>query len=117
MAYPESLLDYGSMEGGLVRMMERYKTEGSLIGDPEADQYLMDNPDAALLGMLFDQRVRAEYAFTGPHRLRDRLGHLNITTIAAMDPDRLRLLFAQKPAVHEYSSKEAPDISHGEELP
>ena len=97
-------LDYGHFDGGLVRMLNRYHTEGTLTGDPEADQYLRDDPNAALLGLLYDQRVRAEYAFTGPHRLRDRLGHLDVKKIAAMDPEELRERFAEKPAVHRFTN-------------
>ena len=104
MAYPTKLLDYGTLEGGLVRMMERFKNEGSLIGDEEADQFVMERPAAALLGMLFDQRVRAEYAFTGPHRLYERLGHLDLNKIAAMDLEDLREAFGEKPAVHRFTN-------------
>jgi len=104
MGYPTTLLDYGELSGGLVRMMERFKEEGNLTKDPEADQYLMDEPNAALLGMLYDQRVLAEYAFTGPIRLRDRLGHLDMAKLADMDLDDLRELFAEKPAVHRFTN-------------
>lgn len=108
---PIKLLDYGTLEGGLVRMMERFKEEGTLTGDPEADAYLREDPNAALLGLLYDQRVRAEYAFTGPHRLRDRLGHLDMKKIAAMDADDLRARFAEQPAVHRFTNKMA-DTTH-----
>ena len=93
-------LDYSHFDGGLVRMLDRFKEEGTLTGDVEADDYLRRDANAALLGLLYDQRVRAEYAFTGPHRLRDRLGHLDMKKVAAMDLDVLRALFARKPAVH-----------------
>ncbi|GIV62160.1 hypothetical protein GQ464_016800 [Rhodocaloribacter litoris] len=97
-------LDYGDLNGGLARMMDRFWEQGTLTGDPEADAYLRQDPNAALLGLLYDQRVRAEYAFTGPHRLRDRLGHLDMKQIAAMPLDRLRALFAEKPAVHRFTN-------------
>jgi len=100
-------LDYGTLEGGLARIMDRFHEEGTLTGDPKADQYLRDDPNAALLGLLYDQRVRAEYAFTGPHRLRDRLGHLDFRKIAALDGQALRDLFAEKPAVHRFTNKMA----------
>lgn len=100
-------IDYGELEGGLVRMMERYHAEGTLTGDPDADAYLREDPNAAFLGLLYDQRVRAEYAFTGPHRLRDRLGHLDMQQIAAQDPDAFRALFAEVPAVHRFTNKMA----------
>ena len=104
MGYPTSLLDYGELSGGLVRMMERFKEEGNLTKDPEADRFLMDDANAALLGMLYDQRVLAEYAFTGPIRLKERLGHLDMKKIAAMELDDLRTHFAEKPAVHRFTN-------------
>lgn len=100
-------IDYSHLKGGLVRMMERFKTEGTLTGDPDADAYLRLDPNATLLGLLYDQRVRAEYAFTGPHRLRDRLGHLDMQQIAAMPPETLREVFAESPAVHRFTNKMA----------
>lgn len=104
MAYATKLLDYGTMEGGLVRMIERFKEEGTLIGDPSLDQFIMDHPTAALLGMLFDQRVRAEYAFAGPFRLFERLGHLDLNRIADMELEQLAAAFGEKPAVHRFTN-------------
>jgi uncharacterized HhH-GPD family protein len=104
---PSTLLDYGTLEGGLVRMMNRFRDEGTLTGDEEADAFLRREPTAALLGMLYDQRVRAEYAFTGPIRLKERLGHLDLRRIAKMDGEPLREIFAVKPAVHRFTNKMA----------
>lgn len=100
-------LDYGALKGGLARMMDRYKEEGTLTGDHEADRFIRQDPNAALLGLLYDQRVRAEYAFTGPQRLYERLGHLDMKTIAAFDEDAFRALFAEQPAVHRFTNKMA----------
>ncbi len=104
-------LDYSDLEGGLARMLDRFREEGTLTGDAEADDFLRQDGNAALLGLLYDQRVRAEYAFTGPHRLRDRLGHLDLAQIAVMTPERLREIFAEKPAVHRFTNKMA-DTTH-----
>lgn len=100
-------IDYGDLEGGLVRMMNRYNESGTMTGDLDTDEYLHKDPNAALLGLLYDQRVRAEYAFTGPVRLRERLGHLDMQKIALMDPEAFHELFAAKPAVHRFSNKMA----------
>ena len=100
-------LDYSHMSGGLVRMMNRFKEEGTLTGDPEADDFIRSHPNAALLGLLYDQRVRAEYAFTGPQRLYEKLGHLDPNKIATMDEDAFRVLFAGPPAVHRFTNKMA----------
>ncbi|NBC16099.1 MAG: hypothetical protein GVY18_02145 [Bacteroidetes bacterium] len=100
-------IDYSHMKGGLVRMMDRFKEEGTLTGEVEDDDFLREEPNAALLGLLYDQRVRAEYAFTGPHRLRERLGHLDMAKIAEMDADAFREVFAESPAVHRFTNKMA----------
>ncbi|MEX0747979.1 MAG: hypothetical protein WD275_08275 [Rhodothermales bacterium] len=100
-------IDYSHLEGGLVRMMNRFKREGTLIGDPESDDFIRNDSTAALLGLLFDQRVLAEYAFTGPIRLKERLGHLDLNKIARMKLDDLRALFGEKPAVHRFTNRMA----------
>lgn len=95
------------MGGGLGRMLDRLDAEGSFTGDTDLDEFLRVTPNAAVLGMLYDQRMRAEVAFTGPKRLADRIGHLDMRRIAAMDLDELRTRFAEKPAVHRFSNKMA----------
>ena len=104
---PTSLLDYSQLEGGLARMMDRFRDEGTLTGDPDADAWLRTDPNAALLGLLYDQRVLAEYAFLGPARLKARLGHLDVEKIAVMDEQSLRDVFAERPAVHRFTNKMA----------
>lgn len=104
-------LDFSHLEGGLVRMMRRFEREGTMTGELEADEFLRRSPEGTLLGMLYDQRVRAEYAFTGPIRLKERLGHLDLKKIAAMDVDELRSSFAMKPAVHRFTNRMA-ELTH-----
>jgi uncharacterized HhH-GPD family protein len=111
MATKTTHIDYSHLEGGLVRMMDRFKEEGTLTGDLESDDALRASPNAALLGLLYDQRMRAEGAFTGPLRLRERLGHLDFSKIAKMDLDELREHFAKKPAVHRFTNKMA-EMTH-----
>ena len=107
MATKVTHIDYSDLSGGLVRMMDRFKEEGTLTGDIEDDDRLRDDPNAALLGLLYDQRVRAESAFTGPLRLKDRLGHLDMAKIAQMDFDKFQDHFAESPAVHRFVNKMA----------
>lgn len=98
-------IDYSNLGGGLGRMLDRFRDEGTLTGDPTDDAYLARTPAAALLGLLYDQRVRAEYAFTGPRRLHERLGHLDLRTIAAMSFDALQAEFERQPAVHRFTNR------------
>lgn len=100
-------IDRSTLGGGLARMIDRFHNEGSLTGDHDTDAFLRQHPNAALLGLLYDQRIRAEVAFTGPVRLAQRLGHLDMHQIAAMDLDDLRVSIAQQPAVHRFSNKMA----------
>ena len=86
-------------------MLDRLQSEGTATKDPEADQLLRDEPAAVLLGLLYDQRVLAETAFTGPLKLKQRLGHLDLPAIAAMNRDALAQAFAEPPAVHRFTNK------------
>jgi uncharacterized HhH-GPD family protein len=73
-----------------------------ITGDPDADKLLHDDPLALLLGMLFDQQVPMEWAFASPAKLKERLGHLDATRIAAMDPDAFVSVCCEKPAIHRF---------------
>ena len=73
-----------------------------ITGDPEADRLLVDDPLALLMGMLLDQQVPMEWAFKGPHTLKERLGRLDAASIAAMAPDDVEAVFKQKPALHRF---------------
>jgi uncharacterized HhH-GPD family protein len=74
-----------------------------VTGDPQADQLLVDDPLALLIGMLLDQQVPMEWAFGSPMRLRERLGgRLDAAEIASLDPAKLEELFRGPPALHRY---------------
>ena len=75
-----------------------------VTGDDVADQLLVDDPLALLIGMLLDQQVPMEWAFRGPATLRDRLGGLDAAAIAAMTPEALDEVFRTKPALHRFPS-------------
>ncbi|MEE1930194.1 HhH-GPD-type base excision DNA repair protein [Streptomyces sp. TRM 70351] len=75
-----------------------------LAQQPEADALLSRSPLAALVGMLLDQQVPMEWAFSGPHTIARRLGDddLDAHRIAACEPEAFAGLLAAKPAVHRY---------------
>ncbi len=80
----------------------------SITGDGRADRLLSEEPLALLVGMLLDQQVPMERAFTAPADLKDRLGgRLDAAAIAAMDPERLAETFKAKPSLHRYPSSMA----------
>jgi uncharacterized HhH-GPD family protein len=72
-------------------------------GDPDADALLSENPFALMLGMLLDQQVPMEWAFSAPKLLAERLGEpLEPKTLAAREPEAVEELFRAKPALHRY---------------
>ena len=73
-----------------------------ITGNDEADRLLVEDPLALLLGMLLDQQVPMEWAFTGPFTLRERLGHLDAGQIAAMPVDEFVDVCREKPAIHRF---------------
>ena len=73
-----------------------------ITGNDDADRLLDDDPLALLLGMLLDQQVPMEWAFTGPYTLQQRLGHLDPARIAAMPVDDFVEIARQKPAIHRF---------------
>ncbi|HYW22984.1 MAG TPA: HhH-GPD-type base excision DNA repair protein [Terriglobales bacterium] len=71
-------------------------------GRPEADHLLETDPLALLIGLVLDQQVKMEKAFSGPYELKQRLGHLDAGQIARMDPERLDAVFRDRPALHRF---------------
>ena len=74
-----------------------------LAQDAEADALLSREPLALLIGMVLDQQIPLEWAFKGPHTLRERLGRdLDAADLAQRDPDALAKVFATPPALHRF---------------
>lgn len=83
-----------------------------LSQQPEADALLGRSPLAALTGMLLDQQIPMEWAFSGPHTIATRMGRddLDAQEIAAYDPEAFVALFSEKPAVHRYPGSMAKRV-------
>ena len=73
-----------------------------ITGIPQADALLRDDGTALLIGMLLDQQVPMEWAFTAPHTIKQRLGHVDATKIAKMNVDRFVAMCCEKPAIHRF---------------
>jgi uncharacterized HhH-GPD family protein len=83
----------------------------ALSGDPDADELLSHDPLALLIGMVLDQQVPLEWAFSAPLRLQQRLGDsLDAGRIAAMDPDDLAKAFSERPALHRFPGSNAKRV-------
>jgi uncharacterized HhH-GPD family protein len=69
----------------------------------EANELLTRNPMALLVGMLLDQQVPLEKAFSSPLELVRRLGHEpTAAELAEFDPDDLAAVFSERPALHRF---------------
>lgn len=79
---------------------------------PEADELLGRSPLAALVGMLLDQQVPMEWAFSGPYTIAVRMGgdDLDAHAIASYDPEGFAALLSEKPAVHRYPGSMAKRV-------
>jgi uncharacterized HhH-GPD family protein len=75
----------------------------SLPVEPAANELLTRNPLALLIGMLLDQQVPFEKAFSSPYLLVQRLGHEpTAAELAAFEPAALAAIFAERPALHRF---------------
>lgn len=82
-----------------------------LTGDPEADALLSSDDNALLIGMVLDQQVPMEKAFSGPLVIAQRMGgRLDVTKIAAMSEDEFIELCSQRPAIHRFPAAMARRI-------
>ncbi len=74
-----------------------------LSGDKDADALISRNSLALLIGMVLDQQITIEKAFSSPAVLQRRMGsNLDARTIADMDPEKLAELFKEFPALHRF---------------
>jgi uncharacterized HhH-GPD family protein len=71
-------------------------------GNEEADTLLAQEPMALLIGFSLDQQVTVPTAFSGPLKLKQRLGTLDPGRIAHTDPAALEAAFREKPAIHRF---------------
>ena len=76
-----------------------------LAQDERADALLARDPFALIVGMLLDQQIPMEWAFTGPATIADRIGgsdSLDPAVVAGYDADEFVAVMAGPPAVHRY---------------
>jgi uncharacterized HhH-GPD family protein len=71
--------------------------------DEQANALLQRSPLALLIGMVLDQQIPLEKAFSSPYVLQQRLGHdLDVTELAGYDPEALTEIFSKPPALHRF---------------
>ncbi|HSY16115.1 MAG TPA: HhH-GPD-type base excision DNA repair protein [Jatrophihabitantaceae bacterium] len=82
-----------------------------LASTSEANELLERDPLALLVGMLLDQQIPMEKAFTSPYVLRERLGHdLHATELASYDPAAFEEIFTRTPALHRFPAAMAKRV-------
>jgi uncharacterized HhH-GPD family protein len=75
----------------------------SLPIDAKANDLLARDPLALVVGMVLDQQIPLEKAFSSPYDLVQRLGHEPTAhELAGYDTDALIEIFAQRPALHRF---------------
>ncbi len=73
----------------------------------EANELLVSDPMALLIGFVLDQQVTVQKAFSGPLELRNRLGTLDPDALASTD---LEPIFRIKPAIHRFPGSMAKRV-------
>ena len=82
-----------------------------LATTPAANTLLETSPLALLIGMLLDQQIPMEKAFTSPDVLRERLGGtLDAHTIASYDAAAFEEIFRTPPALHRFPAAMAKRV-------
>ena len=79
-------------------------------GSDEANELIARDPLALLIGFALDQQVTVPTAFTGPQKVKERLGTLDAGEIAHMDPGRVEAAFRERPAVHRFPGSMATRV-------
>lgn len=78
---------------------------GRLLGD-DARNLIISDGNAFLFGLISDQSVRAETAWSLPLQLKRRMGHLHVPTMAAAGSKAsIEACLKAKPALHRYPGK------------
>jgi uncharacterized HhH-GPD family protein len=74
----------------------------------EANELLVSEPLALLIGFALDQQVTVQKAFSGPLVLKERLGTLDARALAATDLDPV---FRERPALHRFPGAMAKRVA------
>jgi uncharacterized HhH-GPD family protein len=73
----------------------------------EANELIASDPMALLIGFALDQQVPVQKAFSGPFVLKERLGTLDVDSLASAD---LEPIFREKPAIHRFPGSMAERV-------
>lgn len=95
----ESIFEYEHKIGLSENMLQ-----GNLL-PLEEKEFLIKDPNAFLFGLISDQSVKAETAWSLPYKLFKRLGYFSMDRIIADNSvEDIQSLIHEKPALHRYPS-------------
>jgi uncharacterized HhH-GPD family protein len=77
----------------------------------EANELLAREPLALLIGFALDQQVPVQTAFSGPLKIKERVGTLDAAALSRMDPQQLEAAFRERPAVHRFPGSMATRVA------
>jgi uncharacterized HhH-GPD family protein len=77
----------------------------------EANELIAREPMALLIGFALDQQVSVQTAFSGPLKIKERLGTLDPGALAKLDPAELDAAFRERPAVHRFPGSMATKVA------
>lgn len=89
--------------------------KGGLLATEECD-FITNNMNAFLFGLIADSSVKAEIAWSLPYRLQERLHHFDLNRIASMEIEELIGIIKEKSALHRYPSNIAKYLKSAAEL-
>jgi uncharacterized HhH-GPD family protein len=82
-----------------------------LTGNDAADDLLTTDDNALLIGMLLDQQVPMEKAFSGPYVIAQRMGgRLDPRAIAELSEDDFVAVCSERPAIHRFPGSMAKRV-------
>lgn len=85
------------------RLRDNARMATYLTGNATADALLDSDLNALLIGMVLDQQVPMEKAFSGPAVIAERMGgRFDVGAIAALPEEEFVAICATKPAVHRF---------------
>ncbi|MDD3340831.1 MAG: endonuclease III [Bacilli bacterium] len=85
--------------------IEQNILQGNLL-KLEAKKLLIENPNAFLLGLIADQSVKAEIAWSLPYNLKQRIGTFDFDEIyTKYNETSLEQVLKEKPALHRYPGR------------
>lgn len=81
--------------------------KGNLLKDEEK-QFIINNLNAFIIGLISDQSVKAEIAWSLPYKLANRIGYFDLNEILEKyDEKKLEDIIREKPSLHRYPARMA----------